>query len=226
MQKVIAPHSGRLYRIMKFDRVVQMFERNEITFAKPELWEDPYETHFKHSDLERAYAQCWCARGVSDAMWRIYSPDHTGVRISTSTKSLRKALQTEARGAGFEYIERGVEYLSPYNLRQKIAALRTDISSGQGTCKASDALFLKREAFDHEHEYRVVLSSSCEELDHRHIVSLSCNPHKFIDSILIDPRAPKELADAFIFYFKNKLGFTRRVQSSALYRAPKPVSAA
>ena len=34
MQKAIRPHSGRLYRVMRYDRVVQVFERNEIAFAR------------------------------------------------------------------------------------------------------------------------------------------------------------------------------------------------
>jgi len=209
---------------MRFERVVQMFERNEITFSKPLLWEDPYETHFKHSDLDSVFAQCWCARGVSDAMWRIYSPDRMGIRISTSTKLLKSAISPAAALAGFDYIERGVEYLSPVRLRSRISALRKSLGNKSSDALASDCLFLKREAFDHEHEYRVVLSPKGEMSHDSEIIAMSCNPHKFVDSILIDPRAPKELADAFIYYFKNKVGFKRRVQSSALYRAPAPVS--
>ena len=209
---------------MRFERVVQMFERKELTWSRPTLWEDPYETHFKHSDLDSVFAQCWCARGVSDAMWRIYSPDRTGIRISTSTKLLRKAVAPEAAHAGFDYIERGVEYLSPVKLRSRISELRKSLESQKSGARASDCLFLKREAFDHEHEYRVVLAPKGEISHFSEILAITCDPHMFVDSILIDPRAPKELADAFIYYFKNKIGFTRRVQTSALYRAPDPVS--
>lgn len=224
MQSAVTPHSGRLYRIMRFERVVQMFERNELTFLKPLLWEDPYETHFKHADLDSVFAQCWCAKGVSDAMWRIYSPDRTGIRISTSTKLLRSAVAAEAALAGFDYIERGVEYLPPVRLRSRISALKKKLANSSSDSLASDCLFLKREAFDHEHEYRVVLSPKAESSHRSEIIAVPCDPHKFVDSILIDPRAPKELADAFIYYFKNKIGFKRRVQSSALYRVPTPVS--
>ena len=40
-------------------------------------------------------------------------------------------------------------------------------------------------------------------------VIIMINPNQLIDSILIDPRAPKELADALIFYFKEKRGYKK-----------------
>jgi hypothetical protein len=40
--------AGSLYRILSFDRGVQIFERGEIHFAHPLTWADPYEVKLRH----------------------------------------------------------------------------------------------------------------------------------------------------------------------------------
>src|SRR5690606_26045303 len=42
--------AGRLYRIMNFHHVVQLFERKELFFAHPSSWQDPYETRLIHRE--------------------------------------------------------------------------------------------------------------------------------------------------------------------------------
>lgn len=78
---------GLLYRIMDFHRIVQIFERRELYFAHPSTWDDPYEKFIKHPQSHALFAQCWTRASSSDAMWRIYSPNGLGVRISTSVMS-------------------------------------------------------------------------------------------------------------------------------------------
>lgn len=86
-----------------------------------------------------------------------------------------------------------------------------------------DVLFLKREAFDHESEYRAVIySPEATKVRAQKGIKIPVDPHQLIDSILLDPRATDELASAFSFYFKEKLKFTKRVQQSVLYKSPTP----
>lgn len=83
---------------------------------------------------------------------------------------------------------------------------------------------MKRNAFDHEAEYRVVLTNhraNPEQIARG--LKIAVNPTELIDSILIDPRAPDELADALTFYFKEKIGFKGRVQRSVLHKTPTPL---
>ena len=54
-------------------------------------------------------------------------------------------------------------------------------------------------------------------------VKIKVNPHKLIDNILLDPRAPKELAAAFAFYFTEKLEYRQRVAPSVLYKSQTPL---
>lgn len=71
-----------LYRIMRFDHAVQVL-KGALYFSHPSQWEDPYETHVKHSYDHAIFAQCWTTASMSDAMWRIYSPNFLGVRLRT-----------------------------------------------------------------------------------------------------------------------------------------------
>ncbi|MGM8936155.1 DUF2971 domain-containing protein [Pseudomonas neustonica] len=214
--------NGRLYRIMSFHHVVQLLEQRELFFAHPSTWEDPYETRLIHQQSHKVYSQCWCSIGASDAMWRIYSPNHLGVRISTSTKKLRQALDRAKRSQDFEYRVGDVSYLKQFALNQKTKIVHEELASSFSLEKAIDLLYLKRVAFDHEAEYRAVIM--CPNARPEDVVSgykVKVNPNTLIDSILIDPRAPNELAEALIYYLKEKVGFKKRVERSVLYKTPR-----
>jgi len=81
---------------------VNIVQNKSLTFAFPEVWEDPYEFYpfncyfdecikGKKSNLIMAallysikintYAQCWTSLKESDALWRIYDKKGTGIRI-------------------------------------------------------------------------------------------------------------------------------------------------
>ena len=89
-----------LYRILSFERVVQLFESENLYFSHPSKWEDPYENAVEHAALKSTYAQCWCSKGVSDAMWRIYSPEKIGVRIKIKKNALTSAVKPAAKSIG------------------------------------------------------------------------------------------------------------------------------
>lgn len=216
--------SGRLYRIMSFHHVVQLFENNEMFFARPSKWADPYETRLVHSAADQVFAQCWCSNGVSDAMWRIYSPDHLGVRISTSTRKLRQALLKAAEIRNMTVRLGDVRYVSQQNIQLEARKIHRDLQVNYSVERASDLLFLKRSAFNHEDEYRALLTVDTPNVAAEATgLKVPVNPHKLIDNILVDPRAPKELADALIYYFKNHIGYKRRVSPSVLYKMPTPL---
>lgn len=216
--------SGRLYRIMLFHHVVQLFENNELFFAKPSLWPDPYETQLIHSASNCVFAQCWCTNGVSDAMWRIYSPSHLGVRISTTTKKLGQALKNAAKIRSMNVRLGEVRYLSQRDLQVESRKIYKDLQASFSADRASDLLFLKRFAFSHENEYRALLTVDIPNDDAEKTgLKVPVNAYDLIDNILIDPRAPKELADALIYYFKEKMRYKRRVSVSVLYKAPAPL---
>lgn len=117
-----------------------------------------------------------------------------------------------------------VDYMSQHNINHEMQEIQSDLQQSFSTKRAMDALFLKREAFDHEAEFRAVLHiPNASEKTLRDGVKIKINPHKLIDSILLDPRAPKELAAAFSFYFTDKLNYKQRVAPSVLYKSQTPL---
>ena len=214
--------AGRLYRIINFHHAVQIFENGELFFSHPSRWEDPYETRLIHKESHKVFAQCWCSNGVSDAMWRIYSPNHLGIRIGTSTKKLRTALEKGIKGSTKKLRMEDVSYLSQYDLNAKSKNIRNELERDFNVDKSIDLLFMKRKAYEHESEYRVVLIDE-QPPEESSGISVSINPVQVVDSILIDPRAPKELADALMFYFKEKIGFKKKCEKSRLYKTPMPL---
>lgn len=214
--------AGRLYRIINFHHAVQVFEKGELFFSHPSKWEDPYETRLIHRESHKVFSQCWCSNGVSDAMWRIYSPNHLGIRVGTSTNKLRAALEKGIKGSAKKLRMDDVSYISQHSLNMKSQSIRDQLEGSFDIDKSIDLLFMKREAYEHESEYRVVLIDE-QPPEEGGGVSVSINPHQVIDSILIDPRAPKELADALVFYFKEKIGFKKKCEKSRLYKTPMPL---
>jgi hypothetical protein len=216
--------AGRLYRILDFYRVVQIFERQELFFAHPSLWDDPYERRVQHQSSHALFAQCWCRLGISDAMWRIYSPNHMGVRISTTTKKLEKAVSASAKDLGYGWVSQEVEYISQFELNLRARKIAAGLEKKFNLADAVKVLFLKREAFAHEAEWRATIYCPDEDRSKpSNGVGIKINPHELIDSILLDPRAPQELVDAFAYYFKHKLKFKGRVARSVLYASPRRI---
>jgi hypothetical protein len=141
-----------------------------------------------------------------------------------STKKLRQALEKAQKQADFDIRLGEVDYLSQFDLNRKSKAIHAEIANSFDIAKAIDLLFMKREAFDHEAEYRVVLTFHGAKPDQiANGLRVNVNPSELIDNILIDPRAPDELAAALSFYFTGKIGYKKRVQRSVLYKAPTPL---
>lgn len=215
--------SKRLYRIMDFSRVVQIFEKKELYFAKPSTWEDPYEQRIKHSKDHAIFAQCWSELGISDAMWRIYSQNGMGVRISTTADKIVAVMKAACKEKGYKYRVRSVEYKSQVAINIEAKAIANELRQAFNISRATDMLYLKRDAFRHENEWRATfLALSEDRVSDKKGLAVKIDPHEFIDRILLDPRAPEELVSAFKYYFKSKLKFKGEVARSVLYKSPPP----
>lgn len=208
-----------LYRIMPLKHIVDLFETKELHFASPFFWDDPYERILRHPGSQSVYAQCWCKRGGSDAMWRIYSPQHTSLLIRTTKQRL---LQVGARikatsVAKFKLQE--VEYLSSSSLDERLHEVAAELKTNFQMEKAMDALFVKREAFDFEHEVRAI--AFLQPKTRSQIgpsLRVHIDPHYFIDSITFDPRADPEYIKVVTFYLRNSVFFSGEIQKSSLYK--------
>jgi len=210
---------------MNFCHLVDLFKKRELHFSHPSVWEDKYETRLTHDDLGRVFGQCWSNHYSSDAMWRIYSQSFMGVRISTTPRQFREAVdQANEKGANLRFRLQDVRYLPLEGVTMAVRRVREKIDNGEELCDVTDALFYKRNFFDHEAECRALLITEESNPDAvRTGIKLPINPHIFINRILLDPRTPDQLADAFINYIQKKLNYKGEIGISSLHRVPKPL---
>ncbi|MFO3723809.1 DUF2971 domain-containing protein [Pseudomonas sp. HLMP] len=211
-----------LYRIMRFDHAVQVL-KGTLFFSHPSQWEDPYETHVKHSYDHAIFAQCWTTASMSDAMWRIYSPNFLGVRLRTRVGKLTQAMQAyTANNKGFKRRLEKVRYLGQADYKKEtvqLESLMTD-SDFSSPSLGADLLCIKRSAFEHESEVRAILFNSNAERKEGGVlkgIAVDFDGIDLIDSILFDPRAPDEICHAMRHYLKEVLKFPGAVRKSKLY---------
>lgn len=192
---------------------------------------------FKISSRDKYFGQCWSLKKESDAMWRIYSQhikdektgnlitDNIGVKVKSTIRKVFEPLFNTQKSAinpynGFPYILTSfigkVEYKSKRDL---VDLLSGDLSgyifdqSGKGQ---ASTLMLKRIAFTHEKEVRIVHSyDECDESDK--IYPYTIDPNYCFEEIVVDPRISKE------DYLKiknilSKTGYKNKIIQSGLYK--------
>ncbi|MCA3066030.1 MAG: DUF2971 domain-containing protein [Rhodocyclaceae bacterium] len=212
-----------LFRIVSFDRAAEIITSRKLYFAHPSTWEDPYENALKHSHAKAIFAQCWCRKAVSDAMWRIYSPHGLGVQIATTRQRLRTILQVAvaSRRPNLSFAILNVTYHAQTEIDARLEEARKELQTEFNLDSLIQPLFFKRKAFDHEREARVVIfDKTCLEGDQKRGIALDVDPFKLLTSVWIDPRAPDESVKAYTYYLKEKLGFPGTVAKSRLYATP------
>jgi len=157
------------------------------------------------------FGQCWTRHAASDAMWRIYSPESDGVRIRSTPQKLMESLDS-AYGASPRFIGR-VQYMPTKRLTQFAKALSLKNSVG-----AAQTLLVKRPAFRHEREVRLLVRRADEKSDR-----LRCpiDPHDLLDQIMVDPRLEATKARSLQEQIRRRTDFQGSVLRSLLY-APSP----
>lgn len=215
-----------LYRIASFDKAVDILTSRKLYFAHPSTWDDPYERVLKHDRAKAIFAQCWCRKALSDAMWRIYSSNGLGVRIGTTRQRLHAALSVAKVSQKINFKIQNVEYLYQEELDVELKKAKDSLAANYTFANAVEPLFLKRKAFDHEQETRVLVYDNSTYLKDEDTkgITIDIEPFDVITSIWIDPRAPEAYVDAYKFYLKKRLGFPGTVEKSRLYLVPNQLS--
>lgn len=83
----------------------------------------------------------------------------------------------------------------------------------------AESLFIKRDAFEHEHEIRIIMSYGQEDarIDN-HMIIFPINPDDFIEEILIDPRLTRtEYVDKVKEKLKKDGADETKIKVSNLY---------
>jgi hypothetical protein len=197
--------------------VVDLFETQQLYFAPPSSWEDPYERVLQHKRSDRFFAQCWSKKSVSDAMWRIYSPERTGIRIRTSREKLISSLKENKAATDTGFLVRDVNYVTLGELNQGLSKIASALRTKYVSRKAADALLLKRDAFDHEAEVRAILNASKASAGAKSL-RVPIDPHLFIENIYFDPRVDPTFEKVCTHYLISALGYKGKIGRSSLYK--------
>ncbi len=209
-------------------------KRRMLYLPRVSKWDDPYELFlFKQkfinshgvqmdtiSQAHRIYGQCWTTSRDSDAMWRIYSPDKMSVRIKTTIQNIEDITKS-AIGKGLFIMHSHVVYKSQKEIDNYIKTLTCASVMGSNTLQES--LFVKRNNFEHEKEYRMIAWLTDVDENGKPI---SYNPEyielpfadNFIQEVYLDPRLTTDEADMLKSALSLRLGGSCSVSQSKLYK--------
>jgi hypothetical protein len=220
-----------IYRVIPLHRLYELFTNRENVLLRPSKWDDPFENfvlnaHAKLLDGEIVrfgfnndfYGQCWTMKKASDAMWRIYSPSSDAVRIRTTVRKLGESLgSTLGEWAHVQAFVGRVSYLSEKALLKFGNEIFADgLMAGEPLART---LLVKRLAFDHEKEVRLLYFRK-EEESSSDLFPYPVDPHALIDQIMIDPRMDKGKVEDLKAQIRQQTGFQGSIKRSLLYAPP------
>lgn len=225
-----------IYRIISLERLLELFVTGTNTLVKPALWEDVFENFILKSPVrhrngeiteynfyDTMYGQCWTLHKASDAMWRIYSSDKSGLRIRTTIRKLANSLDdAQTSYSDIRCCVGKVKYLTEKAL-MGIANTTFD-DSGIGINDLFRSLLVKRKAFLHENEVRALYQEIDDDASNGDLYKYTFDPHSFIDQIMIDPRRSSSEFKVLKDIIRKTTGFGGEIKRSLLYTLPKNIT--
>lgn len=218
-------HNTKIYRYMSLKQFMHFIENDKTYFTRissgDDTWEAPtikLPTQFENGQVEMPqysagmdlFAQCWTSKEESDAMWRIYSTSKDGIRIGTTVKKFELLQGTNhyviERIFYYKELMEGLEYC------QKPSSIMKIIRDG----------LIKRDAFSHEEEVRIITLNQPRFLDNilddkENYLELDLNAKDFIEEITVDPRAEEYYVETIKSYCR-RVGLEVIPKKSDLYK--------
>jgi hypothetical protein len=195
-----------IYRYMPLERFLETIQKNQMVFASPRLWQDPFDNIlFKqkvqnpNSVINKVYACCFTLNPHSDAYWKTYSNGGHCVRLKIKSRPFFSTLAIRNENISFGRLR----YLRESKLVKEIhemKGLRESLEKEELDYNFLWAFHLKRLPFKYENELRVVIQGSANEEKIKHI---EINCLETIDQIYLDPRMGKYETIALKEYLKQ-----------------------
>jgi DUF2971 family protein len=151
-----------LRRYTDLPALVYMLNEQKITLLDPASWDDKNDSHYltlyrEKKRLGSVLALCFTQADETYHHWRVFANGSSGVCVTFQRPQL---LQAMSKQQGIRSGE--VTYLKLAQIRDR-------------TLKTKELPFLKRYAFEHENEFRVIYESASDKVSALHIsVPLSC----------------------------------------------------
>lgn len=223
----------KLYRTICKSRLLQLFSTHQNALVRPKLWDDTFENLALISEVEidgeiatfgfkgDVYGQCWTLERFSDAMWRIYSEETDGIRIKTTVGKLLDSLASfDPKFSDVSCFIGKVRYCRDSDLND---FAETHFAEGFGTDgrKIAETLLVKRNAFSHEKEVRLIYISPSSQPAKNDVYRYSFDPHSVIDQIMLHPMLSSSERKKLKQEIRSKTGWSGELKHSKLYRKPK-----
>jgi hypothetical protein len=225
--------STRIYRIFPRDRFLNLFKENQNALVRPTMWNDPFENVILKADVisvsgkkapfdfhANVYGQCWTLEAASDAIWQIYSRCKDAVRVRTTVGKLIDSMRkSHGRLADSTCFIGSVSYLT----EQKLKAFgQTVFRNGVEPKAIARSLLVKRKAYKHENEVRLIYIERSETRHPEGIYNYQFDPRIVIDQVMVDGRVEYKNFLPFKEEVLKLTGFSKKqVKRSLLYRKPE-----
>lgn len=223
-----------IYRIVPVLRLFELFSSRRNVLTKPSKWADPFENFILKCRIQLSggrlatfgfqnqfYGQCWTLQNASDAMWRIYSPNSDAVRIRSTVRKLVAALWGfRGEWARHEVFIGKVQYLSQIKMERFAKGILRSEGGSLSMRLFATTLMVKRPAFKHEREVRLILAPHEKSQAEKDLFSYPVEPNEFIDQIMVDPRMEEKAANTLKAQIKATTGFAGPIKRSLLYAPP------
>jgi hypothetical protein len=202
----------------------------------PSTWDDPFENFFLASgkvamgggelaDLKSLacdwYGQCWTKHSNTDAMWRIYSADKQGVEARTTVRKLFNNLKKFQSSAWYlQFFIGCVKYVKQDEILDLMNKLSfADVAVGETGLGFVELLCIKREAFMHEAEIRILFQDIDPKKGTKDTLSYPLDANSIFDQLILDPRLTHAEAESLEGDLQHA-GCCLPIRRSDLYDAP------
>lgn len=244
-----------MYRIFGIERLFQLINDQSLALLSPRKWEDPYEKALQDlletKNTFKIYGLCWSLRSKSDALWRIYSPNKLGVRVSTTIgrfiDAVKCANDLDERRFFVGKVSYIPEIVRPYNKLYDFGEGRLSLDQrdfSRNIYKLSDAIndmvadrdksairnpsdvaktfLVKRKAFEHESEIRYIYVDGHNNVANDGVYKIKIDPIQLISTIQFDPRMKDDVYESLKKAIAaNVAPHSIKITKSDLYKSPE-----
>jgi hypothetical protein len=226
---------SNLWRVFRPEHLISDLQKRRLTLVRPSKWDDPFENFLERCRfklptgeridvspvLTRFFGQCWTtAAAETDATWRIYSPDKSGIRVRSSLDHLVQCMWDGSdKFAALKYFVGRVSYVTTAYIDIALKYTPTAIVTGGGGRNLVQTLLIKRIEFEHESEARLLFYDADDQFRAESLWSFAIDPQRLFEEAVFDPR----MAENDVAEWTRKLrvaGFAGPISQSSLYRPP------
>ena len=223
-----------IYRTITFKRLENIFVGKQNSLSRPSNWPDPFEDLLSKAIVKSAlpgigkftisnyFGQCWTLHTASDAIWQIYSKGTDGVRVRTTVRKLLASIKSKVIEPNVRCHIGRVQYKRRKQLLSFGKTHFQDANDGNFSLseKFAEAYMVKRNAFRHEKEVRLIYSGTLDISDDTRFFEYDVEPNVLFDQIMFHPKLTPSEHKTKSTHIRN-LGFSGKIKESVLYKEPK-----